>query len=302
VAGLVRVYVTAPDGRTMTVRCCRPGALIGVVSLFASPFSLPATIQAVTEADLLAFRPSVAQRAAERDAGVARALIDELSERALSFIAEIPGSAFATVRQRVTRHLLDLASESQTGSELVAEIGQQNLADAVGSVRRSSSCAAGAPPRGSCGRNGTQSCSSTPGACLSRPVPARLERRFRSSATIVADSRARPRETLHDEGALARRDRWPIPGGGGSCSLPSANRGMPLEVMREDLTPTGLQYLVAHWDRPALDPASWRLRIDGCVREPVELAIDDIRAGRPRCTIAVTLECAGNGRWLTRAP
>ena len=135
VSGLMRVYVMAADGRTMTVRYCRPGALIGAVSLFASPFSLPATIQAVTDADLLAFRPSVVQRAVERDAVVARALLDELSERVLSFIAEIPGGAFATVRQRVARHLLDLASESQSGPELVAAVGQQELADAVGTVR-----------------------------------------------------------------------------------------------------------------------------------------------------------------------
>jgi CRP/FNR family transcriptional regulator, cyclic AMP receptor protein len=135
VSGLVRVYVTAPDGRTLTVRYCRPGALIGVVSLFASPFSLPVTIQAVTDADLLVFRPSVVQRAAERDVRIARALIDELSERVLSFVTEIPGSAFATVRQRVARHLLDLASERQSGPELVAAIGQQDLADAVGTVR-----------------------------------------------------------------------------------------------------------------------------------------------------------------------
>jgi CRP/FNR family transcriptional regulator, cyclic AMP receptor protein len=135
VSGLIRVYVTAPDGRTMTVRYCRPGALIGVVSLFASPFSLPATIQSVTDAEVLAFRPSVVQRAAERDARVARALLDELSERVLSFIAEIPGSVFATIRQRVARHLIDLASETQRGPELVAVIGQQDLADAVGSVR-----------------------------------------------------------------------------------------------------------------------------------------------------------------------
>ena len=32
VSGVVRVFVTAPDGRTMTVRSCRPGALIGVMS------------------------------------------------------------------------------------------------------------------------------------------------------------------------------------------------------------------------------------------------------------------------------
>jgi CRP/FNR family cyclic AMP-dependent transcriptional regulator len=134
VFGLVRVYVAAPDGRTMTVRYCRPGALIGVVSLFSSPFSLPATIQAVTDTELLALRASLVRQAAERDARVARALLDELSERVLSFIAEIP-SAFQPVRQRVARHLLDLASESQRGSELRIAIGQQELADAVGTVR-----------------------------------------------------------------------------------------------------------------------------------------------------------------------
>ena len=134
ISGLVRVYVTAPGGRTMTVRYCRCGALIGAVSVFASPFRLPATIQAVTDADLLALRASAVKRAAECDLHVARALLDELSERVLSFITEIP-SAFASVRQRVARHLLDLASERQQDSELIATIGQQDLADAVGTVR-----------------------------------------------------------------------------------------------------------------------------------------------------------------------
>lgn len=103
VSGLVRVHVTARDGRTMTVRYCRPGALIGMVSLFADRFANPAAIQAVTEADLVAFRPAVVQAAAERDPKVARALLNELGERVLSFIAEIRDSAFATVRQRVAR-------------------------------------------------------------------------------------------------------------------------------------------------------------------------------------------------------
>ena len=47
------------------------------------------------------------------------------------------------------------------------------------------------------------------------------------------------------------------------------NRGMPLEAMRQDLTPTGLHYLVAHWAIPLADPASWRLTIGGCVRRPL---------------------------------
>ncbi|HSI97643.1 MAG TPA: sulfite oxidase [Gaiellaceae bacterium] len=80
------------------------------------------------------------------------------------------------------------------------------------------------------------------------------------------------------------------------------NRGMPLEAMRYDLTPTGLHYLVVHWDIPPVDPLSWRLEIGGSVRRPLELTLEEIRA-RPRQTVPVTLECAGNGRgWLSPRP
>ena len=122
VGGLARVYVSAADGRTMTVRYCRPGALIGVVSMFRAGFSLPASIEAVTAVRLLILRPAAVRGAGERDARVARALLDELSERVVCFIAEIPGGAFSTVRQRVARHLLDLAVERRRGSELVVAI------------------------------------------------------------------------------------------------------------------------------------------------------------------------------------
>ena len=73
------------------------------------------------------------------------------------------------------------------------------------------------------------------------------------------------------------------------------NRGMPLEALRYDRTPTGLHYLVIHWDIPALDPAAWRLRVGGRVARPIELTLDAIRR-RPVATLPVTLECAGNGR------
>ncbi len=39
------------------------------------------------------------------------------------------------MRQRVARHLLDLASQHQQGPRLVAPINQQDLADAAGTVR-----------------------------------------------------------------------------------------------------------------------------------------------------------------------
>jgi len=77
--------------------------------------------------------------------------------------------------------------------------------------------------------------------------------------------------------------------------LAGRNRGMPLEALRYDITPTGLHYLLVHFDIPAVDAATWRLRLDGLVDQPIELGLDELRA-RPRQTVPVTLECAGNGR------
>jgi DMSO/TMAO reductase YedYZ molybdopterin-dependent catalytic subunit len=70
---------------------------------------------------------------------------------------------------------------------------------------------------------------------------------------------------------------------------------MPLEALRYDLTPTGLHYLLVHFDIPAIDPTAWRLRIGGLVHEQRELTLDEISA-MPSRTLAVTMECAGNGR------
>jgi DMSO/TMAO reductase YedYZ molybdopterin-dependent catalytic subunit len=78
-------------------------------------------------------------------------------------------------------------------------------------------------------------------------------------------------------------------------NLAFRNRGMPLEAMRYDLTPTGLHYLVVHFDIPEVDLATWRLSIGGRVRQPLELTLDEIRR-RPSATLPVTMECAGNGR------
>ena len=139
ITGVIRVFVTAPDGRTMTIRYCRSGELLGAMSLFADGFTEPATKQALVDTQLLRMSPAKVRALAQRDLRVARALLVELSERAHSFVNEIPGTAFATVRQRVARQLLDLASTQQDSgdpdSELAVRITQQELAGAVGTVR-----------------------------------------------------------------------------------------------------------------------------------------------------------------------
>lgn len=139
ITGVIRVFVTAPDGRTMTIRYCRSGELLGAMSLFSNEFTEPATKQALVDTQLLTLSPSTVRALAQRDLRVARALLIELSERARNFVNEIPGTAFATVRQRVARQLLDLASTHQQDSdpngELAVRITQQDLAEAVGTVR-----------------------------------------------------------------------------------------------------------------------------------------------------------------------
>ena len=107
--------------------------------------------------------------------------------------------------------------------------------------------------------------------------------------------------------APAPSPRFPAPGSGGlepqnlfypeEIALALRNRGLPLEAMRHPLTPTGLHYLLIHFDIPAVAPDHWRLEIGGLVSRPLSLSLPDLMA-RPAVATPVTLECAGNGRAL----
>ncbi|HEX4698467.1 MAG TPA: sulfite oxidase [Actinomycetes bacterium] len=77
--------------------------------------------------------------------------------------------------------------------------------------------------------------------------------------------------------------------------LAARNHGIPLELMRHDLTPLGAHYLLTHYDIPFVPPDTFRLEITGAVRRSLTLDLPDLRS-RPTVTTAVTMECAGNGR------
>jgi sulfane dehydrogenase subunit SoxC len=93
--------------------------------------------------------------------------------------------------------------------------------------------------------------------------------------------------------------------------LAARNHGLPLEALRESITPAGLHYLLIHYDIPAVDEAGFRLEVTGAVERPMTLGLDAIRE-RDRVAEPITFECAGNGRalleprplsqpWLTEA-
>ena len=74
--------------------------------------------------------------------------------------------------------------------------------------------------------------------------------------------------------------------------LAARNHGMPLEALRYELTPAGLHYLLIHFDIP--EPPGV-LALEGLVERPFALGVAELKK-LPARTLAVTLECAGNGR------
>lgn len=78
-------------------------------------------------------------------------------------------------------------------------------------------------------------------------------------------------------------------------ALANRNKGMPLDALRYDITPVGMHYLLTHFDIPFVDAESYRLEIDGLVDTPRILTLRDLQTQGSQ-TLAVTLECAGNGR------
>ena len=77
--------------------------------------------------------------------------------------------------------------------------------------------------------------------------------------------------------------------------LTQRNHSLHLEGLRYDVTPIGMHYLLIHFDIPDARESEWSVSVSGLVREPLVLSMADLRT-RPRVTMPVTMECAGNGR------
>jgi len=134
VGGLLRVYMTAPEGRQVTVRYGRTCDVLGIAVLVGGPADVG--VQALAESSLFRIDSRILTAAAHRDARVGWALAEELNRRLYDTLQQTAINAFGSVRQRVAAHLLDLASAQQRPrGRLVARVSQQELADAVGSVR-----------------------------------------------------------------------------------------------------------------------------------------------------------------------
>jgi len=74
----------------------------------------------------------------------------------------------------------------------------------------------------------------------------------------------------------------------------------PAEYFKDWVTPLDEFFVRQHLPRPAkIDPASYRLTLNGKVSKELSLTLDDLRK-LPQHTVPATLECTGNGRTFYR--
>jgi CRP/FNR family cyclic AMP-dependent transcriptional regulator len=126
--------MSSPDGRQVTVRYAREADVLGIAVMVGGPASV--SVQTITDSSLFSIDGRRLTEAARRDARVAWALAEELNRRLYDTLQQTAINTFGSVKQRVAAALLDLASAQQGPRDrLVAQVSQQELADAVGSVR-----------------------------------------------------------------------------------------------------------------------------------------------------------------------
>src|SRR3954447_11283894 len=134
VRGLIRVFLSSPEGRQVTVRYARPGDVLGIAVLVGGPADT--SVQTVEPSTVFRISARTLTAAARRDPKVSWAIAEELNRRLYDVLEQTAVNAFGSVRQRIAAHLLDLASDGQRQhGRLEARVSQRELADAAGSVR-----------------------------------------------------------------------------------------------------------------------------------------------------------------------
>jgi len=72
------------------------------------------------------------------------------------------------------------------------------------------------------------------------------------------------------------------------------NSETPLHNVRSWITPSRLFFVRNHFDVPALDIATWRLSVEGRVKDRREWTWEELM-DLPERPVFATVECAGNG-------
>jgi CRP/FNR family transcriptional regulator len=135
--GTLRLTIRANDGREATLRLIRRGATLGLVSMFQpdyTPTGHERSVVAVERSTLVFFESQTFMRMCHQNSEFVLYLLRQTIEWGGALVDAAGQFAFMSVRQRVSGYLLNVATPEPSG-RLVAPITQQQLANAIGSVR-----------------------------------------------------------------------------------------------------------------------------------------------------------------------
>jgi CRP-like cAMP-binding protein len=127
VRGLIRVYLSSPGGRQLTVRYARPGDVLGIAVLVGGPANVG--VQTVEPSSVLRISARALTAAARRDPRVSWAIAEELNRRQRS---NVPG-----VTNRLCRRCLE---SSRVNAESTARSGQEGRGRATCRRKTATSC------------------------------------------------------------------------------------------------------------------------------------------------------------------
>ncbi|TYQ09730.1 UNVERIFIED_ORG: CRP-like cAMP-binding protein [Gordonia westfalica J30] len=129
--GLVRAKVTSWDGRGVTTRYFTNGQITAVPAMLTN--GAPSSIEAVTACQVSQLNPSTFRRLMRSNANLAYEVAVYLATSTYESVMYLEDNLFGTVQQRVSRHLLAMATPTVNG--LLVQTDQTDLANAIGSVR-----------------------------------------------------------------------------------------------------------------------------------------------------------------------
>ncbi len=134
VSGSLRYFLSALDGRQLTIRYLLPGDLVGTA--IAEQSNVSSHIELLEPGVLLHLDRDRLMAISDRRRDLAGALIDELVTRLRLAYRALAAHAFMSVRTRVAMDLVERAKRrGPLRAGLQIDVTQQSLADATGSVR-----------------------------------------------------------------------------------------------------------------------------------------------------------------------
>jgi CRP/FNR family transcriptional regulator len=132
VDGLVRTFMTTPDGRQATLRYLGHGSVLGIPSALDAANNM-VRAETRTPTRLLRIPAQRFRRIVQTDAGAAWQVTQYLLHQFSETERMLATNAFLPVGARIAIHLLDLAERD--GSRLVVSASHQDIAAAASSVR-----------------------------------------------------------------------------------------------------------------------------------------------------------------------